>query len=91
MIYKGYQMEVKAISNSQPSFNGYLGRNIQTYVHNTMEREVNSIVKTANAGLTKVDGNEIRKIKDLGSGVLKKLSDYVEKMNKKIADDILKG
>lgn len=42
-------MGIDAISGSKPSFNGYLGRNIQNYVHKIMEKEVNSIVNDANA------------------------------------------
>lgn len=81
-------MEVKAISNSQPSFNGYLGRNIQAYVYNTVEREVQFVLNDANARIKKVDENKIKEIKFLGLGILEKLSKYVEGMNRKTFFDL---
>ena len=81
-------MEVKAISNSQPSFNGYLGRNIQTYVNDTVKKEVNYIVGQANLRVERVDAGKITEIKKLGDGVLRKLSEFVGKMNEKTSLDL---
>lgn len=81
-------MEVKAISNSQPSFNGYLGRNIQTYVNHIVEKEVNCLVREANNRVKKVDENKIKEIKSLGDNVLGKFSAYVGNMNKKTNLDL---
>ena len=81
-------MDVKPISNSQPSFNGYLGRNIQTYVNHTVEKEINSVVNEANVLVTKVDVKRIKDIKSLGDSVLNKLSDFVGRMNNKTSLDL---
>ena len=81
-------MEVKAVSNSQPSFKGYLGKNVQTYVHHIVEKEVNTVVNEASMFAKKVDVNEIKEIKFLGFGVLDKLSKYVGSMDKKTSLDL---
>ena len=81
-------MEVKAISNSQPAFNGYLGKNIQKYVNNVVTKEVNIAVNIANFNTKKVDVNDIKSIKSLGDQVLDKLSKYVGKMHEKTILDL---
>lgn len=81
-------MEVKAISNSQPSFNGVLGRNIQTYINNTVEHEVNTLVRNANYEAKHVDKDLILRIKSLGNKVLNKFADYVRPMNEKTVFDM---
>lgn len=81
-------MEVKAISNSQPSFKGVLGRNIQAYINNTVEHEVNTLVRQANYRAKHVDTDAIKEIKALGNRVLTKLGDYVRPMNEKTVFDM---
>lgn len=81
-------MEVNAVSNYQPSFKGYLGSNIQIYVHRVVDKEVSSVVNEANANIKKVDVNKILAIKNLGYGVLDKFSNFVRKMDKKTSLDL---
>ena len=81
-------MEVKAISNSQPSFNGVLGKNIQIYVNNTVEHEINTLVRNANYSAKHVDVDLVKSIKALGNRVLTKFRDYVQPMNEKTVFDM---
>ena len=81
-------MEVKAISNSQPSFNGVLGRNIQIYVNNTVEKEINSLVRQANYRAKHVDVDAIKEIKALGNKVLAKFDEYIRPMSEKTVFDM---
>lgn len=81
-------MEVKSVSSSQPAFKGILGRNIQVYVNNTVEKEINNVVKRANSRLKYVNTDEIKQIKSLGDRVLQKFSDYVAPLSKNTVFDM---
>jgi len=81
-------MQVDSINSYQPSFNGYLGKNIQTYVNYTVEKEVNSIVRYANYKMKPVDVDKIKGIKQLGDEVLDKFRKYVTPLNKNTVLDM---
>ena len=84
-------MQVNSINNYQPSFNGRLGKNIQTYVNYTVEKEVGSIVSHANYRMKSVDVDEVKKIKILGDEVLRKFTEYVSPMHKNTVFDMTDG
>lgn len=81
-------MEVKTISAYEPAFRGNLGKNIQKYVNNIVQKEVNSVVNEATSRASRVDVNSIKSIKNLGDQVLDKFSKYAGKMDKKTTLDL---
>ncbi len=81
-------MEISKVSYSQPHFNGYLGRNIRTYVNHIVEKEVGVIVNKANFRMENVDVDKISAVKSLGDKVLGKFNQYVKGMNENTVLDI---
>lgn len=75
-------MKVKAITNNQPHFNGYVDKSVRKYVHRAIKNETEQIVKTAKENKLAVDEEEIFNLHAFGAKILNNLSDYMSKTHK---------
>lgn len=84
-------MDVKAISNSQPSFNGYLSKNLVNYVNTVVKREIAYEVETASMASKSVDVTRLKQISSLGHEVIRNFTNYMSKFHKNTFLDVKYG
>ena len=70
-------MEVKAISNNQPQFNGYVDKSVIRYVKRAIKNECSIQSKEGT-----FDAAKVHELQDYGDKILKNLSQYMTKTDK---------
>ncbi len=71
-------MQIQNVNNSQPSFNGYIGRNVYAVVNRAAKNSINALVHEANAKKQVVEGYKLIDITNKRTKLLEKLKNYME-------------
>lgn len=69
-------------NNNRPSFKGYVDRSVIDLINHATANSINSVVKKANTNNSKVNTTELLELKNFGTNIIIKLTNFMKKFHK---------